>query len=629
MSTLPTTQNTQRPVARGYGALITYGSAEGDDLYVMLAPTPDQPTRRTTGQSGAQMLQVESNPEDFRPESGRIFSRSRFTGGEGLDYAHRAGGNSELDATRFWNSRNISVSGVDPGEQDHVTLLPETAAIADTGATTPIMVRPANTTTVFWVDDTAVKNSTNLATASPTINTETPVGGTTVSGLCALGRTLYGALGAHGIHIRTWAGSWQHWSDLAATAVWSAKGRVLASTGASLYDAAALAASTLLKTLDSNESWTDVIDAGGVILAAATDGKVYAFADEATALVLRGETEMPLGEVPYCLAYSHGLVLVGVGDVTTSGKIGRVYVSQLTGNRLRNSQMLRQWGSDNAARDYSPRTFLVTRDAVYWGIIEDGSETHLWKYHLTTAGLTRDLIVSASNLVRGIVQVNDHLIVGLDTSGLYREADTFASSGYLITPLADFYSAADKAWVGVRLDNLTLTAAGAQVTLAYSTNAAAILDSAHTSWTTAITVTPTNGRVTTEQPLSDVTGRYIALKVALTRSTAQTASPEVTTMAARQFEQAEDVVLELPINVDDMVERSHRMALRVPGRGKAVLDKLYTLEGKPVHVHLLRSGVRVRGRLEEVASPSPYRARRGSSETLVAMVRVRGAKVTV
>ncbi len=629
---LPTAANTTRPTARGYGALITYGATTADSLYVVLAPSPESPIRRTTGQPGNQAPRVESNPEDFRPESGRIFSRSRFTGGEGLDYAHRSTdqANPDLDNTRYWDSKNISITAVDPGQADHIKLLPETAAISGTGATTPHMVQVANGTRVFWADDQDVKWSNNLATASPSITSEDPEAGgtpTTIAGLALLGRTLYAALGAEGIHSRTWAGSWGHWSNLAATALWSAKGRVFGAVSNILYDAGSLATSVELKTLDSNEVWTSVIDAGPVILAAASDGKVYSFSDESTSLVLRAETEMPKGEVPYCLAYSNGLVFVGCGDETTSGRIGRVYVAQLSGYRLRNSQLLRQWGEDNASRDYSPRIMLTTRDSVYWAVHTNSTEVHLWKYHLSTGGLSRHLIITGTNLVRGLAVVNDHLIAALDSDGLFREADTYAATGWLISPLADFYSAADKSWIGVRLDNITLTPAGSQITLAYSTNAAAIFDAAHSSWTTAITITPTNGRQTVEEPLTNVTGRYIALKLTLTRSTAQTETPEVTMMAARCFEQAEDAVLELPISVDDMVERPYRIAVNVPGRGQAVLDKLIDLEGDPVHVHLLKTGIRVRGRIEQVDSPQTYQAKRGSTSMLVSMVTVRGVKV--
>ncbi len=628
---LPTKRNIRRPVAEGYDAVLDYGSADIDTLFLQLVTSPNQPLNRATApQENAVPFRGELQT-DFRPESGSIFSRNSFTGGEGLDRAHKVGANT-IDASRYWDSKGIEIFIPSPGDSERIRLLKTTEQAVSSAETTPYMHRRSDADTrVYWADVQDVKYVDDLTVTSPSATTEDPHAGQSavdVLDLAVLGDLVYVALDASGIHERDTGGTWTHWSDVAATRVWGVKDRIVAAVGASLYEAGATDTSTLLKTLASGSTWTSVIDAGTVILAAASDGAVYAFSDEAGSLLLRGQTEMAAGEVPYALGYAQGLVFVGVGESTTNGVIGRLYIAQLSGAQLRGSQLIRQWGKGDPTVDHAPRSFLVTRDAVYTAVIEDGSETHVWKYHLATAGLSRHFVFAVSGLVYGMATIAGRFVASIAGNGIYRDhATDFVSTGYLITPAADFYTVADKSWVGLRLDSETLVNTGAAIALAYTTDPTLIESPADSGWKTGISITKTEGVQDDEFYIEEVTGRFIALRVTLTPSTVATATPNVRSISARGFIDLGDVVIEMPVNISDLVMRRGKRPLRVEGHGLEVYTKLLELEKQPVDLTILRVNEQIRGVIESVGAARLVTAPRGSTSMLTCMVRARGVRV--
>jgi len=636
--TTPTTLNVARPQAEGYGALFTYGADAGDNFYVQLAPSGQNPVRRATAPADQSGPNLAVNPEDFRPEAGRIFSRSQFSGGEGLARAHRADGN-QLDNSRFWDSVGIRIVIPKPGEPEEILLAWRTETVPGSdAAAAPHVVKVADGGRVFWADGMDVKYSNNLLAASPTIVTEDPgvlAGGGShgVTGLALDGKTLYAAMnGADGIHRRTWAGVWTDWSDCLATNVWSVKGRVLAAVGNVLYDAAAAAGSVELKTLAADDTWVDVVDAGHLILAAATDGIIYAFSDEAGSLILRGETPMRAGEKPTALGFADGVVFIGVADKTadatkTSGYMGRLYAAQLSGVRLRGSRLLREWGTLTTTLDHSPYRIRVTRSEVLVSVIDTDGKLAVFSYLLATAGTYRRFDDTAV-VQADFVMVDESLVVFPLSVAPVREMSTqYAASGWMIFPYADWYSAAVKSVVGLRVENVAVPAAGAQIDLYYSTDPDALTDSAHASWTLGKSLTYAGDRsVEDEIPLLEVTGRGVGLMVKVTRSTAATASPKVRSVGVRAFEDLADILWELPVNVSDVLERPGKVPVRVNGRGEATYGLLRTYEGQPMQVELLRTGEKIKGRVESVSLARPVLTARGAS-MLVCPVTVRGVAV--
>jgi len=621
--------------------LFTYGADAGDNFYVQLAPSGQNPVRRATAPADQSGPNLAVNPEDFRPEAGRIFSRSQFSGGEGLARAHRADGN-QLDNSRFWDSVGIRIEIPKPGKPEQFVLTWEVEYVPNTNACTPYAVKVADGGRVFWADGNNVKYCDNLLAVSPTVSGEDPGtlaggGAHPVTGLALNGKTLYAAMnGEDGIHRRTWAGVWTDWSDCLATNVWSVKGRVLAAVGNVLYDAAAAAGSVELKPLAADDTWVDVVDAGHLILAAATDGIIYAFSDEAGSLILRGETPMRAGEKPTALGFADGVVFIGVADKTadsthTSGYMGRLYAAQLSGVRLRGSRLLREWGTLNSTLNHSPYRIRVTRDEVLVSVIDTDGKLAVFSYLLATAGTYRRL--NSTRVVQAdFVMIDESLVVFPLGVAPFRESSVqYTASGYMIFPYADWYSAAVKSIVGLRIENRNVPAAGAQIDLYYSTDPDAIRDSTDSSWTLGKSLTYTGDRsVEDEIPLLEVTGRGVALMVKLTRSgdnsSSLTGSPRVRSVGVRAFEDLADILWELPVNVSDVLERPGKVPVRVNGRGEATYGLLRTYEGQPMQVELLRTGEKIKGRVESVSLARPVLTARGAS-MLVCPVTVRGVAV--
>ncbi|MFQ5524593.1 MAG: hypothetical protein ACE5F5_13645, partial [Acidimicrobiia bacterium] len=534
---LPTKANVSRPEAWGYDALIEFGPTDADSLYLRVAAGPGRQARFDTVDPQQKGPSTSATPEDMRPESGEIFSRSNFSGGEGLDRAHRRD-STERDWTRFWDSRNIDITPARAGQAEEIKLLHSTSllrAVDVAGIQRSALVRLGGALYGVISDDTQVDRTADPTATTPTWTVEDPHAGQPVEpirDLASLGDELYAAFDTSGIHKRDAAGTWTHWSDQDAHRIWGVKGRILSAKGTTLYEAGATTTSTLLHTLASGETWNDVVDAGGAILAAASDGYIYAFVETDGVLSLKGQTRTE-GEVPTALGYAQGLVFIGTSeDTTAGGKIGRLWRALLIGLRLREAQVLRQWGDGTETRDRSPKRIISTREAIWTALIEDGTETHLWRYHLETGGLVRDLILGASSVAEGLAVFDDRLFVNLTSSGLYREDTTYASSGYLIGPLADFYNAAPKAWMGARLQTGSVPS-GAQVVLAYSTDPAAIEDSTHSSWTNIITATNASPGDSTETPISDVQSRYLAGKLTLTPDGTNANTPSALAYAFR------------------------------------------------------------------------------------------------
>src|SRR3990167_3751961 len=98
---LPTAANVSHPVCWGFGCSFdNKRRASTVKLYLQHADSPDRMSCIQTADV-PDLPRITETPEDIRPEAGTIFSRSQFSGGEGLDRAHRKGGEPEFDATRY------------------------------------------------------------------------------------------------------------------------------------------------------------------------------------------------------------------------------------------------------------------------------------------------------------------------------------------------------------------------------------------------------------------------------------------------------------------------------------------------------------------------------------------------
>lgn len=621
---LPTTSNVSRPKALGYGARL-------DDLYLRLAVAPDRPLDITTSPLEAQKVNTASSSEDIRNEYGAIFSRSSFTGGEGLDLAHQP--DPPVNASsRFWDSEHIDLANGTPGEPSQITLLPPTSNV-ETSASTNLYLA-YDGTAIYMGEGNVTRRSADPTAATPTFADSDPGSATALLGLCSLGTDLYSCHTTNGIYRRT-GGAWAVLgSTITALRVWSAKGQLLASstsTGTVLQtvNLTSGAAITTLATLNVGQSWIDVRDCGIAILGCASDGKVYAFANNASAVLeLKSQTPMPGSEVPYCVGWDGTYIFIGTREATASGAIGRVYRAELTdGYAITNLQLLRQYGDQSTAVDQAPRRIVAHQKGVVWGIYEDRSTdmSSLWRYDSASGGVSRNLDSTVTGLIVDILPVAGRLFFSVSGHGLRREqVGSYEADGYLIGPLGDLFSASPKSWSGALLDHETLPS-GTRVDLYYTTDAAAITDPDAAAWTRIKTVT--SGQDTAETPLSGVDARFLAGMVKIYANAAATSTPSVKGFAFKAYPGPGDIEVTLAVNTSDSYERPGHRKVLVRGLGQQVYDELKNTEGRYAELEILATGEVLRGVVKQVSTRVPGLSKTGTP-SVVSMLTFRGRRTS-
>ena len=125
--------------------------------------------------------------------------------------------------------------------------------------------------------------------------------------------------------------------------------------------------------------------------------------------------------------------------------------------------------------------------------------------------------------------------------------------------------------------------------------------------------------------MSLVDGRWIAGKIDISTDD-QSQSPGLLSFAIRGFQLVNDLVVDIPVNISDHIERPYRKRIRVNGQGELVYQALRNKEGKNVQLEIYRPDTLLRGIIENVSSPIEEISPRGSV-TVYCLVRFRGSKV--
>jgi len=619
MAVLPSPSNTSEPQAQGFEANL-------DDLFLRFAVGPGRQMQINTAPLQAQAIQTSETPEDFQQEFGQIYSRTDFSGGSGLDKAHKRNA-SEMDFSRFWDSNGVDVfSGKAVGQEYKVSLLNSTEEVT-TSSETNLYAQQLDGT-IFYADGAVLKKITTPLTGS-TSTDGTPSAGNDITGLAIMGNQLF--IVANGVvYQRTGAGTYGSYnSDNTYSRLWSAKGRLIASdTSGVLYEiepsSGTAGADNTIHSLRNGRSWTDVCDAGAVVLATADDGYIYSLADESSNLTLKGQTFIE-GEVPNAIDAAQGLIFYGTYENTASGKIGRLYRAEITNANslyvLVNAQLIKQWGDGTTTLDQAPYSIISTRDSIYTGIKDTASKTNLWRYYLPTGGIARDLEFAEGGIVKGLTVFSDKLFATVSGGGIYRETSNYVSSGYIITALGDFFTSEKKQWVGAKLN--TQAVSSGSVKLSTSTIAADISNPSATTWAEQVNINSGTGGE--EEVMTLVSGRWIAGKIDITTDD-QTQSPGLLSFAIRGFQLVNDLVVDIPVNISDQIERPFRKRIKVNGQGELVYQALRNKEGKNVQLEIYRPDTLLRGIIENVSSPIEEISPRGSVTTYC-LVRFRGSKV--
>ena len=584
------------------------------------------PGREMTIQSSdvqEQGVNVKQNAEDFTSNIGRIYSRNDFSGGSNLDNAHKANGNPN-DVRRFWDSQGVDVFNTDLGKGYNVQLLHTTEKKQALSSAVSHMAVVG--TRIYVSDDETLYKSDDGGDNWSTV-TEGLTAGYQIKGLAAHGDLLYitannGSAGE--IESLTSGGtSTQKMSAAVYDKIFSVKGQFLVSIGNALhaYDGDTTVGSAIV-TLPSGQTFTDATDAGAVVLVTATDGRIYSLKDTAGTLALKGQTEIS-GEQPTCIVESQGIVFYGTKELQTGSKvIGRLYRAALTVADdlyvLAENQLIKQWDVDGI--DNTPNSLFTTRDSVYTGVKESGSTSFLWRYYLPTAGIARYYKANAGGTVNNIVSVNEKFVFTVTSDGVYQQTSNFETEGFLIAPPADFFTAENKQFVEASVEVEEL-ASGESVELHLSNKYEAINDSNDSTWDLEVNAESGVGEQAVQ--LSRV-ARYVVAKVVL-KSANQTTSPKFKAFRVRALARPELVVIQIPVNISDRVERPYRKPLRVKNLGETIYQSLKDKEGNAVTLELYDPAEIVRGVVENITYPIQNNPNVGSV-TQYAILTVRGTR---
>ena len=568
-------------------------------------------------------VNVRQNPEDFTSNIGRIYSRNDFSGGSNLDSAHKSNGNPN-DVRRFWDSQGVDVFNTDLGKGYNVQLLHTTEKEQ---ALSSAVSHMAVVGTRIYVSDDETLYKSDDGGLNFSVQSENLTAGYQIKGLAAHGDLLYitannGSAGE--IETLTSGGtSTQKISAAVYDKIFSVKGQLIVSIGNALhaYDGNTTVGSAIV-TLPSGQTFTDATDAGAVVLVTATDGRIYSLKDISGTLTLKGQTEIS-GEQPTCIVESQGIIFYGTKELQTGSKvIGRLYRANLRVADdlyvLAENQLIKQWDADSI--DNSPNALFTTRDSVYTGIKESGSTSFLWRYYLPTAGIARYYKASAGGTVNNIVSVNEKFVFTVTSDGVYKQTSVFEQEGFLIAPPADFFTAENKQFVEASIEVEELSNSNT-VELHLSNKYEAINDSNDSTWDLEVNALSGTGE---EAVQLQRVARYVVAKVVL-KSPNQVNSPKFKAFRVRALARPELVVIQIPVNISDRVERPFRKPILVRNLGETIYQSLKDKEGDAVTLELYDPAEIVRGVVEKISYPIQNNANVGSV-TQYAILTVRGTR---
>ena len=617
MPRLTTQAEVSNPKRKGYDFRID------NQLYRAAITNNQQMTIQSSDVADAS-VNVRQNPEDFTSNLGRVFSRNNFSGGSNLDTAHRRDG-TEKDVIRFWDSQGIDVFGKDLGESYNIQLLNTTDNKRSLSSSDNDNYMAVVGTTIYVSDDATLYKSTDGGQTFSTQSTGLTAG-YHIKGLAAHGDLLYivannGSAGE--IETLTSGGtSTQKSTAQVFDGIWSVKGLFLVSAGTGLYQYdGATTVSSAVVTLPSGQTWTDVADIGAVVLATATDGRIYSLKDVSGTFTPKGQTEIT-NEIPTCVAESNGIVFYGTKeDQTGSKKIGRLYRANLRVADdlyvLGDNQLIKEWDADGI--DNSPKEIYNTRDSIYVGIKESGSTSFLWRYYLPTAGIARYYKAAAGGIIESINKVDENFIFTVGGSGVYLQSGNFEETGFLITPPADFFTAESKQFVGAEIETEEL-ASGESIDVFLSNKFESINDSSDSTW--QLELSQQSGTGGEEVQLQRV-ARYVTAKIELNGN--GTSTPKFKSIQIRALARPELVVVQIPVNISDRVERPYRKPIRVKNLGETIYQSLKQKEGDAVTLELFDPAEIIRGVVEKISYPILDNPNIGSV-TQYAILTVRGTR---
>jgi hypothetical protein len=493
---------------------------------------------------------------------------------------------------------------------------------------------------LYVTDETTVYESTdsgdtwNALTPTITINYD-------ITGIAAVGNRIYltTADGTSNSELIEYDGTtWtEHTTNQSSngglTGVWFAKGQLFISGDNGTvellwavspfnksWSASDLQDADAIVTFEDTHHISQVVDAGAVVLAASTNGDIYSVKDVSGTMTLFGQTNIPFEEV-HCIAATEGIVFFGTKE--KSRAVGRFYRADLvTADNLyvlANRQLVKEWVEDGV--DTTPHFMFVTRDSVFCGVKENGSESFLWRYYLPTGGFARDIKMGAAGIVTGITNASNKFVVAVAGSDVYKETSLYEDEGYIILPNVDFFTSEVKQWVGTTVEHDEITDTR-RIQSFISTREGNIDFPNSSNWELANDSTQGFGG---EEVQINRNARYLNLKIVLQPTDDNTGSPVFRSVSARALPRPQLVVIDIPVNISDQVERPNRKRIKVRNLGETIYQELKQKEGDSVTLELYSPSETIRGVVESVAYPVINDANIGSV-TQFCTVRIRGVR---
>ena len=620
MVRLATQAEVSNPHRKGYDFRI-------DEQLYRAAVNPEINLTIQSSDVETQDINLQQNPEDFTRNQGRIYSRNNFSGGSNLDMAHTRG-STTTDTQRFWGSNGVDVFTQNKGDRYSLKLLNSTEKVQSLSSSDGDNYMAVVGTDIYVSDDATLYKSTDAGLNWSTVSLGLTAG-YHIKGLAAHGTTLYivannGSAG----EIETWDGttSTQKATTGAFDGIWSVKGKFLVSIGTELreYDGATTVSSAVI-TLPTGETWTDAADVGAVVLATSSDGRIHSIKDVSATFVSRGQTVLA-HEEPVSVIEIQGQIFYGTTEnTTTSKKVGRLYRAQLVVADdlyvLANASLIKEWNISGV--DATPYKLFATRDSLYTGIRESDA-SYLYRYYLPTAGIARDLKFDSTGIVRGIGIVNEKLHTAVQQQGTYYQTSNYVTTGYIISAAADFFTAEKKQWVEAQVETENLTNSST-VQLHVSDDIDSLSSSTHASWDKVIDIQ--SGAGTTVAQVSGKVSRYGVIKLVMT-STGVTNTPQVNAVSYRALARPELVVVQIPVNLSDRVERPMRKPFTVKNLGETIYQSLKKKEGTPVTLEIYEPAEVIRGVVEQITYPVTSITEVGSV-TQYGIITIRGTRQEV
>ena len=632
MPRVPTTADVSNPQRKGYDFRL-------DNLLFRTAISTDRQLVIRSAEFPNQQIDLRQNPEDITTNIGQIFSRNDFSGGQGLDYAHKRN-NVDKDVTRFFDSKGVDVFHGDDETSYNVHLLYKTAPEGISFNGTNNYLTQLTNGKLYVTDETTVYESTDSGDTwnalTPTITIDHDI-----TGIAAVGNTIYltTADGTSNSELIEYDGTtWtEHTTNQSSngglTGVWFAKGQLFISgdngtvellwavspfnkswSSSDLQDADAIV------TFEDTHHISQVVDAGAVVLAASTNGDIYSVKDVSGTMTLFGQTNIPFEEV-HCIAATEGIVFFGTKE--KSRNVGRFYRADLvTADNLyvlANRQLVKEWVIDSV--DTTPHFMFISRDSVFCGIKESGSESFLWRYYLPTAAFARDIKMGAAGIVTGITNASNKFVVAVAGSDVYKETSLYEDEGYIILPNIDFFTSEVKQWVGTTVEHDEIVDTR-RIQSFISTREGNIDFPDSSNWELANDSTQGFGG---EEVQINRNARYLNLKIVLQPTDDNTGSPVFRSVSARALPRPQLVVVDIPVNISDQVERPNRKRIKVRNLGETIYQELKQKEGDSVTLELYSPSETIRGVVESVAYPVINDANIGSV-TQFCTVRIRGVR---